>query len=184
MIKKALILIDASNLRYYQYEKHWWISWTKLYTHFQGQYNSAEIIYYEGIRSKATYLDRHPNAKLEEFIEARKKKLQFFKDLKTIGFRVVKKLVSRTYDHTEARIKHKCNFDVEITVDAIDLMDTYDECVLCSGDGDFVKLLKYLKGHKKRTLVVAPRDRLSGTLAKVANRIIFLEDIRTEIEEE
>ena len=77
----------------------------------------------------------------------------------------------------------KCNFDVEITITAIDQMGTYDEFILCSGDGDFVKLLKYLKAHKKKTVVVAPGRRLSWILAKTSNRIIYLEDLRIQIEE-
>jgi len=132
---------------------------------------------------KQLFFDYKPNAILDDFIKAKDAKWQFFKELKSIGYKVVSKVISRVYDHTDGRMKHKCNFDVEITVNAIDQMDTYDEFILCSGDGDFVKLLKYLKGHKKKTIVVAPKKRLSDILAKTANRVIYLDDLRTEIEE-
>lgn len=183
MTKKALILIDASNIKYYLIEKGWRINWSRFQTYFKNLYEDIRIIYHEGVRSKASFFDYKPNATLQEFIKARERKLQFFKSLKSIGFTVVSKLVSRVYDDTEGRMKHKCNFDVEITISAIDQMNKYDEFILCSGDGDFVKLLKYLKGHKKKTVIVAPKKRLSGTLAKTANRVIFLDDLRTEIEE-
>ena len=183
MSKKALILIDASNLKYYLKEHGWQISWRRFQSYFESLYDDLSIIYYEGLRSKASFFDFKPNATLQEFIETRERKLQFFKTLKLIGFKVVRKLVSRVYDHTEGKYKHKCNFDVEITITAIDQMEKYDEFVLCSGDGDFVKLLKYLKAHKKKTVIVAPKERLSWVLAKVSNKIIFLEDIRTQIEE-
>jgi uncharacterized LabA/DUF88 family protein len=121
-------------------------------------------------------------ATLEDFEKAREIKLDFFKELRSIGFKVVNKLTMSVYDETQGEMKHKCNFDVEITVDAIDRLNHYDEFILCSGDGDFVKLLRYLKGHQKRTVVVAGEERLSQFLVKVSNKKIFLEDIRAEIE--
>ena len=79
------------------------------------------------------------------------------------------------------KFKNKCNFDVELTIDALDGMGDYDVFVLFSGDGDFVKLVKYLKGKKKKTVVIAPSDRLSDNLESAANQVIYLEDLQTEI---
>jgi uncharacterized LabA/DUF88 family protein len=182
MIKKALVLIDASNFKYYLWEHDWSIDWSRFKAYFEALYTDIKFIYYEGFRSKATFFDYQPDSTLQEFMEARKKKLEFFKNLKLLGFVVVTKLISRVYDRTEGKMKHKCNFDVEITIDAIDQINNYDEFILCSGDGDFVKLIKYLKGHKKRTVVIAPKKRLSNTLAKTSNRVIFLESLKTQIE--
>jgi len=69
---------------------------------------------------------------------------------------------------------------VELTIDALDGLDSYDVFVLMSGDGDFVKLIKYLKG-KKKTVIIAPSDRLSTNLEEVANQMIYLEDLELEI---
>jgi uncharacterized LabA/DUF88 family protein len=52
---------------------------------------------------------------------------------------------------------------------------------LLSGDGDFVKLIKYLKGKKKKTVVIAPSDRFSDNLEKAANQVIYLEDLKAGI---
>jgi uncharacterized LabA/DUF88 family protein len=183
MTKKALILVDASNLKYYLKENGWRISWRKFQDYFKLLYDRIYIIYYEGIRTKAVFFDHKPTDTLNEFLEAKTKKLDFFKTLKSIGFKVVSKPVSRVYDQTEGKFKHKCNFDVEISITAIDQMETYDDFILCSGDGDFDKLLKYLKAHGKKTTIVAPGKRLSWILAKTSNRIIYLEDLRTQIEE-
>ena len=49
------------------------------------------------------------------------------------------------------------------------------------GDGDFIKLVKYLKGKKKKTVVIAPSDRLSDNLENAANQVIYLEDLKSEI---
>ena len=44
----------------------------------------------------------------------------------------------------------KCNFDVEISVDAMRLIDKYDTFCLFFGDADFVYLLSFLKNKGKR----------------------------------
>ena len=53
--------------------------------------------------------------------------------------------------------------------------------ILCSGDGDFVRLVKYLKAHFKKTVVIAPSKRFSTNLWKAASRAIDLEDLRNDI---
>ena len=55
MSKKALIAIDASNLKYYLKEKGWRINWSKFQAYFGNLYDEIRIIYYEGIRSKAAF---------------------------------------------------------------------------------------------------------------------------------
>lgn len=48
----------------------------------------------------------------------------------------------------------KCNFDVEICVDAIRLMDKYDTFCLFSSDADFVRLVEYLKKKNKKAILI------------------------------
>ncbi|MDP2651674.1 MAG: NYN domain-containing protein [bacterium] len=48
----------------------------------------------------------------------------------------------------------KCNFDVEIAVDAMRLIKSYDTICLLSGDSDFAALLRYLKQKGKRTILI------------------------------
>lgn len=48
----------------------------------------------------------------------------------------------------------KCNFDVEICVDAIRLMGKYDTFCIFSGDADFVSLITYLKNNRKKVILV------------------------------
>jgi uncharacterized LabA/DUF88 family protein len=48
----------------------------------------------------------------------------------------------------------KCNFDVEICVDAIRLMNKYDTFCLFSSDADFISLMKYLKNNRKKVILV------------------------------
>ncbi len=181
-LKKAIIFIDAANYHYALRGENWKIDFKRFAGYFKKFYDVRGFFYYEGQITKALFFDKNIDAALKDFIRAKDNKKEYFRLLKSLGFTVRSKLVTRIYDATEGRYKHKCNFDVELTVDAIDTMAEYEVFILCSGDGDFVKLLKYLKGHHKKTVVVSHSRRISHQLEKAANEIIYLEDLREEIE--
>ena len=61
-------------------------------------------------------------------------------------------------------------------------LDSYKELVLCSGDGDFTKLLRYVKAKYKKATIMAHKERLNRELRKTANRVIYFEDIRIVLE--
>jgi len=48
----------------------------------------------------------------------------------------------------------KCNFDVEISVDAIKMLEHYDTFCLFSGDADFVYLNNFLQKKGKKVILV------------------------------
>lgn len=178
---KAYIFIDLSNIHYYLRKRRWKINWIKFKRYFELIFDTPSFFYYEGVPSKGQYFDIYPNNSIKDFSEAKKNKLKYFKFLKRNNYKVRHKPVGRVYDNTSGQFKHKCNFDVELTIDALDGMNNYNVFVLFSGDGDFVKLIKYLKGKRKKTVVIAPSDRLSDNLEKTANQIIYLEDIEKYI---
>ncbi len=182
-LPKAIICIDFSNYHYYLNKKKWRIDWKQFVGFFSSFYAIEGVFYYEGIPSKAVYFDLNKGKTVQDFITATKAKEGFHKSLKRVGIKVCTKSVGRVYDNTEGCYKHKCNFDVELTIDAIENLAKVDTFILCSGDGDFTKLVKYVKGRFKKAIVVAPSDRLSGTLENAANQVIYLEDIRDEIEQ-
>lgn len=72
----------------------------------------------------------------------------------------------------------KCNFDVEIALDAITKMGQYDTAVLFSGDSDFGKLLGYLKSKKKKIVVISTRNRMSIELQRVADKFVPAETLK------
>jgi len=177
----AYIFIDAANSHYYLKMAGWQIDWLKFKAYCERIYQSPFFFYYEGVPSKGQYFDIYPNHGITEFSVTKKKKINYFKFLKGISFKVRQKPVGRIYDSTAGQFKHKCNFDVELTIDALDNISNYDCFVLVSGDGDFVKLVKYLKGRKKKTVIIAPSERLSWNLEKAANQVIYLDDIEDQI---
>lgn len=77
-------------------------------------------------------------------------------------------------------IMPKCNFDVEISVDAIRLMDSYDTFCLLSSDSDFVSLITYLKKRGKKVILIKG-GRITKELADMADKIINAQEIKQYI---
>ena len=69
----------------------------------------------------------------------------------------------------------KADWDVGITVDAIRIAQSCDTIVLCSGDGDFLQLIEYLKNQGKRVEVIAFGRSTSSKLKEVVDEFIDLE---------
>jgi len=115
-------------------------------------------------------------------VKAKNDREHFFKKLKTKGYIVKTKPVTSVYDYTKGGFNRKCNFDVEITIIALDKLSDYQELVLCSGDGDFIKLIKYAKGKFRKTTVMAHKHRLNSELEITANKTIFFETLKPELE--
>ncbi len=74
----------------------------------------------------------------------------------------------------------KSNFDVEVSVDAIRLIEKYDTFCLFSGDSDFTYLVSYLKKHKKKFIVVAS-GQVFHTLKELADLYINAQDVKGSI---
>lgn len=74
----------------------------------------------------------------------------------------------------------KCNFDVEICVDAIRLLDKYETLCLFSSDADFVSLLNYIKTKSKKTILIKSGF-VQHNLLKSADLIISAQDIKKYI---
>src|SRR3989344_31807 len=74
----------------------------------------------------------------------------------------------------------KCNFDVEISVDAIKTLEHYDTICLFSGDADFVHLLRFLKQKGKKVIVVKG-GHVVHQLKDIADLVINAQDIKKHI---
>ncbi len=74
----------------------------------------------------------------------------------------------------------KSNFDVEISVDAIRLMDKYDTFCLLSGDSDFAHLTRFLKRKHKKIMIVAS-GQVFHTLKETADVYINAQKIKSHI---
>jgi uncharacterized LabA/DUF88 family protein len=68
----------------------------------------------------------------------------------------------------------KADWDVGMAVDAISLSPKVDVVVLATGDGDFVPLVDYLKGHGVICEVVAFKESTNARLREVADSFLDL----------
>lgn len=74
----------------------------------------------------------------------------------------------------------KCNFDVEISVDAIKLSEHYDTFCLFSGDADFVYLNSYLR-NKGKKIILIKGGHITDNLRKSADKVINAQNIKKHI---
>lgn len=74
----------------------------------------------------------------------------------------------------------KCNFDVEICVDAIRLIDKYNTFCLFSGDADFINLIRFIK-EKGKKIILIKSGFVQKNLAILADLIINAQDIKKYI---
>lgn len=82
---------------------------------------------------------------------------------------------SRTMRHKKGVLKPMhTDWDVGITIDALDKIEEYDTFVLVSGDGDFSQLLEYLRKQGKQTLVLSFEGTTSRLLYESADELYML----------
>jgi len=94
----------------------------------------------------------------------------FFDALSKIGIETRVKDLQEFYGGAK-----KADWDVGIVIDAIRTAPGVDVIVLCSGDGDFIALVEYLKNMGKRVEVVAFGRSTSGKLKEAADEFIDLD---------
>lgn len=182
MQNRVAIFIDAGNYHYALKKHGWKIDYIKFVEYFRRDYNLVQIHYYEGYPTYKMHciFTKKPNR--AAFDEQKKRKMSFFKLLKSQGIIVRTKPVVCIYDVINNQYKIKCNFDVELTIDALDTLNEYDEVFLCTGDGDFAKLISYLKGKHKIVNVVSMKDRYSSLLKEARpHNVLYLNKLKPEI---
>jgi hypothetical protein len=160
-MSKTLVCIDMANLHYYLNKNEWEINWKKFRDYLCGLYGEVLFIFYDGIMNKAHFIAHNPGSNEFDYYHIREQKQKFFKYLKKLGFIVEWKFTASTYSPEINQLRHKCNFDVEITMDALIRINDYDRFVLCSGDRDFLKLIVYLNDQQKETVLIYPKGRTS-----------------------
>lgn len=88
----------------------------------------------------------------------------FFEALTSLGIETRVRDLQEFYDGQK-----KADWDVGIVIDAVRTAGNVDVIVLCSGDGDFVPLVDYLKAQGKRVEVLAFERTTSSKLKEAAD---------------
>ena len=156
---RVAIFIDGSNLFYAALQLGIEIDYTKLLCRLTGGSRLLRSFFYTGV-------DR-----------TNEKQQGFLLWMRRNGYRVIAKDLVQLPDGSK-----KANLDVEIAVDMMALVDSYDTAVLVSGDGDLAYAVNAVSYHGVRVEVVSLRAMTSDSLINVSDRYIDLEQIKEDIQ--
>jgi len=160
--RKAKVYIDGANIFYTQRKLGWSVDWVKAKIHLTKDYEIIEVRYYTGIKDHDEKMKRY---------------LEYFDHIGIVAITKPLKKIRST-----SGFIFKSNFDVEMTMDMLLDRTSTEDIILFSGDSDFQHLTRKLQTLGKRVIVYSSRKTLSWELKLAADRYVFLEDIRTEIE--
>lgn len=100
---------------------------------------------------------------------------------KILKFKLETKPLKCYNDHTPETPHRKANFDVEIAVDAVFKLSSYDTLVLFSGDCDFEYLIKFLRGQGKNVIVFSRSGHVAKELPPASSYYFDLADFRSNL---
>lgn len=93
----------------------------------------------------------------------------FFEALVNLGIETRAKELQEFYGGAK-----KGDWDVGLTIDAVRTAAIVDTVVICSGDGDFIPLVEYLKNNGRRVEVMSFGKSTSSKLKEAADEFIDL----------
>jgi uncharacterized LabA/DUF88 family protein len=100
---------------------------------------------------------------------------KFFESIQEMGIEI--RVKDLQVFHTGAK---KGDWDVGIAVDMIRLTEKLDVVVLCSGDGDFIEVIRYCKSRGVRAEVMAFDKTTNATLQQEADHFVDLGDSKAD----
>lgn len=101
--------------------------------------------------------------------------LRFEKKLESIGYSLKIKTAVKMM-HNRRPIYKQSNHDVNITIDCMDRISSFDKLILMSGDGDFVDLCQYLRKKGKQVEVWSFKECYNSILDPHIDRLHFIDD--------
>ncbi|QHV00895.1 LabA-like NYN domain-containing protein [Synechocystis sp. CACIAM 05] len=158
---RVAIFIDGSNLFYAALQLGIEIDYTKLLHCLTGGSRLLRAFFYTGV-------DR-----------SNEKQQGFLLWMRRNGYRVIAKDLVQLPDGSK-----KANLDVEIAVDLMSLVGSYDTAVVVSGDGDLAYAADAVSYRGARIEVVSLRSMTSDSLINVSDRYVDLDSIKGEIQKQ
>ena len=155
---KAKVYIDGANLFYTQKSLGWFLDFKKIKEYLIKKWDITGIKYYTGVR------------------ESDERMGSFLRYLDNLEIEPITKPLKKIINSKNTIFKS--NFDVEMTMDILLERQSYDVCILFSGDSDFHALVEKLKNFGKKIIVFSSRKMISWELKLSVNQYIFLEDLK------
>lgn len=109
---------------------------------------------------------------------------KFLTFLKRTGYKLITKPLKLIKDRKQGGHLRKANFDVEIAVDAMKLINDFETCIIFSGDSDFHYLIKELKKRGKMVAVASLKYHVSRELVEASDFYLDLRKVRYLIQRE
>ncbi|ORE98613.1 NYN domain-containing protein [Aurantimonas sp. 22II-16-19i] len=166
--EKLALFIDGANLYATSKNLGFDIDYKKMLTWFQRQAYVLRAYYYTALIEDNEYSSIRP---LIDWLDYN-------------GYRVVTK-PAKEFTDPSGRRKIKGNMDIELAIDAMQLVDTVDHFVLFSGDGDFRSLVEALQRKGRKVSVVSTLTSsppmVSDDLRRQADHFIDIVTLRGEI---
>lgn len=160
---KTLIFIDAANLEKSVKDLDWKVNYRRLKAYLRDSCDLQEIRF---------YTVSFGNAGHNEFLDS----------LRAKNYRVITKPLKIIKDNRlPGGEERKANFDVEIAVDAMELLERYNTIILFSGDSDFDYLLKKLRDKDKYTIVISTKHHIAKELIRSSNKYFDLRKLKNRI---
>jgi len=94
-------------------------------------------------------------------------RVRFYLKLQKFGYELHLKPV-KLYEQEDGSTKRKANCDVDMTFHLMKEKDNFDRVIILSGDGDFLPVLKYLKGQGKEIVILARGPRAAREIRQFA----------------
>ena len=160
---KVGVFIDAANIELSAKDLGFQVDYKRLHKWLSKECNLEFVGF---------FTVRFDNAKHDAFLTV----------LKKSGYKLVTKplkLIKNRRDGTHIR---KANFDVEIAVEAMKRVVSFDTFILFSGDSDFDYLIKVLKKNGKRVIVVSLKYHVAKELIESSDFYLDLRKIKKEIQ--
>jgi uncharacterized LabA/DUF88 family protein len=166
--EKIALFIDGANLYATSRSLAFDIDYKKLLAAFQKRGYLLRAYYYTALVEDQEYSSIRP---LIDWLDYN-------------GYRVVTKAAKEFTDATGRR-KIKGNMDIELAVDAMELIETVDHFVIFSGDGDFRSLVEALQRKGRKVSVVSTLSTqppmIADDLRRQADHFIDLNSLKGEI---
>ena len=140
----------------------------------------TRIYYGENPQNEKSLNFTHAMRKIFGKLDVVTKDLQKIKHYFSDGEQIPTKYVESDFEGKKFIIIRKSNFDVEISVDAIKMMEHYNTFCIFSGDADFVYLNNFLKKKGKKIIIVKGGFILTK-LRKSADLVINAQDVKKYI---
>lgn len=166
--EKIAMFIDGANLYATSRALGFDIDYRKLLSTFQKRAYLLRAYYYTALVEDQEYSSIRP---LIDWLDYN-------------GYKVVTK-PAKEFTDASGRRKIKGNMDIELTIDALELVEVVDHYVLFSGDGDFRTLVEALQRRGRKVSIVSTIQSqppmISDELRRQADTFIDLATMQNEV---